>query len=67
MSTHQDGFWGPGGGADPPVGVGGDLSRVVLQALAVLLDGLLVLSFPHQSVSFFFQDLTFLNVGVTGS
>ena len=58
---------GPDGCADPPVGVGGDLGGVVLQALAVLLDGLLVLSFLHQSVSFLFQDLTFLYVGGAGS
>lgn len=51
----------------PPIGVGCDLSRVVFEALAVLLHGLLVLSFLHQSIAFFFQDLAFLHVFVTGS
>lgn len=53
--------------AGPPIGVGCDLSRVVFEALAVLLYGLLVLSFLHQGVAFFFQDLAFLHVFVTGS
>lgn len=66
MSPHQDGS-GLDGCVDSPVGVGGDLGGVVLQALAVLLNGLPMLSVLHQNVSFFFQDLTFLNVGVAGS
>lgn len=66
MSPNQDGS-GLDGCADSPVGVGGDLGGVVLQALAVLLNGLPMLSVLHQNVSFFFQDLTFLNVGVAGS
>lgn len=53
--------------ADSPVGVGCDLSGVVFEALAVLLYGLLVLSFLHQGVAFFFQNLAFLFVFIAGS
>lgn len=53
--------------SDPPVGVGCDLSGVVFEALGVLLYGLLMLSFLHQSVAFFFQGMAFLYVFITGS
>ena len=52
---------------DPPVGVGGDLSGVVLDALAVFLYGLSKLSFLHQSVTLFFLGLSFLDIFITGS
>lgn len=52
---------------DPPVGVGRELGGVEFDALAVLLYGLLVLSFLHQNVAFFLQSLCFLCVFVTGN
>lgn len=59
--------WKQRGWGGSPVGVGGHLGGVVFQALAVLLDGLLVLSSLHQSVALLLQSLSFFYVFVARS